>query len=670
MTSHRPSPPTTNWLWLLATAALLAGGGCADSSSLLSSGPEAVRLTVVDSDVAQFQADVDQLASPAMEGRAPGTDGIELAAALIESRFQSLGLLPAFGKSYRQAFELNRNVDADVVTLNFRERSTGLGDEVAGDAVGEANQVASSLTPRSDVSPLGMSASRRFAGEAVFVGYGVQRKAMGYDSYAGLAADGLRGRVAIMFRWEPMNGAGRSLWVDAGVNAIDGQPWTSSATFTRKVKLAASYGAQAVLIVNPPHREQAGDSLLTPTATPSSAVADVPVLQISTHAFGRLLEAAGRDSARALKAYQDAADRGELLPDTLNGLHLEGQVQLKRVRVTTSNVAAYLPGRGGQEDEWIVIGAHYDHLGRGLVGSREQSHHIHPGADDNASGVAAMLQAAARLIEADTAAQQSMTMVNAARRSVMFVAFSAEEWGMVGSSHFVDRLLQQPEGIQPVVAMINLDMVGRMTGDKMYAFATQSSPGWRSVLRQAAWKVGVNISFDDKPAGMSDHATFIQQQTPAVHLFGGDHGDYHKPSDTADKINARGGAMIAAVTAGAAEALRVGWSLQFAINSSSNDSPTFGPTNAAALPRAFLGVRPDMGWRDAGSRVNAVEPASPAERAGLHAGDVLTTWDGEAITDLRDFFRRMREANVGQQVTLTVDRDGESRSIPVLLASP
>ena len=192
------------------------------------------------------------------------------------------------------------------------------------------------------------------------------------------------------------------------------------------------------------------------------------------------------------------------------------------------------PGRGQLAHEAVIIGAHYDHLGYGRMGNVAKQQIIHPGADDNASGVAAMLLLAKRL------ANDKATL----RRTVIFIAFAGEEQGLLGSAHLANRLDELHITPQQIVAMINLDMIGRLRNDQLVVFSVSSGDRWKRLLRRANRQTNLRLRFDKSIIGSSDHLHFYTKNIPVLHFFTAMHSDYHQPSDTIDKINAIGGAKI------------------------------------------------------------------------------------------------------------------------------
>ena len=301
----------------------------------------------------------------------------------------------------------------------------------------------------------------------------------------------------------------------------------------------------------------------------------------------------------------------------------------------------------------VLVGAHYDHLGMGGPNSlAPDAHEVHNGADDNASGTAALLEAA-RTLEGRR---------GELARDVEFVAFSGEESGVLGSTHFVH---EPPAGfaVDSLVAMINMDMVGRMRGDKLSVLGGESAAEWQAIVPPACEREGILCTLGGDGYGPSDQTPFYAAGVPVLHLFTGTHADYHKPSDDTDKINAAGGAQVAALAAdlAAAVASRPGRLTYVEVP----PPPPDGDTRSFG---ASLGTIPDYAGPPGGAKgvlLAGVRPGSPAEEAGIRRGDILVGLAGKEIGDIYDFVYVLRAAKPGQQATAVVVRDGARVELPV-----
>lgn len=577
-------------------------------------------------DARLFAEHVTLLASPEFEGRAPGTVGLDKARDWVIDAFQGIGLEPAFDGRFTQPFETSIGIvpRAQALAIN-----------------GEA------LAPEGDFNVLGFSASKAFNADVVFVGYGISDPGRHYDNYANLD---VKGKVVIAYRYEPQNDKGISKWTKRANN------WTPASHLTTKAKWAADHGAAALLLVTPPAQRLGGDSLRSTRQTVGSKVGDLAVFHISGAAFGRILTATTRNADLAQTAFQRDADADDNVGVELKGVRIAGNVKLERDNATVANVAALLPGRGSLAGELLVIGAHYDHLGFGNAGSLAGTTDLHPGADDNASGTAALVAIAERLARDDGTSP---------RRTILFAAFTAEERGLIGSAHMLKHFADTGFSTDAVCAMLNLDMVGRLSNDKLLILGLGSGQGWSSPIKQAARDAGLTPVTQERAHGSSDHATFYRYQVPAIHFFTGVHKDYHRPGDTADKVNADGAVkVIAAVTAIArtlaTQEQRIAFDADGARESGQMHS---------AFGGAFLGIVPDYATLDGddGCGVTGISPGSPAEDAGVQPDDVITAWNGRKIANVYDLTKELGKANPDEKVKLTLTRAAKTMTLEVTL---
>jgi hypothetical protein len=319
------------------------------------------------------------------------------------------------------------------------------------------------------------------------------------------------------------------------------------------------------------------------------------------------------------------------------------------------NVLGYLPG---SKSEWagqsVVLSAHYDHLGLGWPDVQQGNEgQVHPGADDNASGVAVLLELA-----------RSMAGDSTPSRDVVFAAFAAEEAGRLGSKHFVKSSSRFPaSGIRGV---INLDTIGRLGNGKLSVLGTGTADEWQHIFRGCSFVTGVESR--NVPGSMegSDQMSFIEQGIPGVQIFTGPHVDYHRPTDTADLVD---GAGLVKVATFVKEALVYMGEreepLTVTIAGRDEEQPAAASAGTTGGRRVRFGSVPDFAFQGPGVKLSGVTPGSPAEKAGLQEGDVLTHLDGEEIKDLRAFSTALRALEVGSTIVATVVRDGETLEVSV-----
>jgi hypothetical protein len=560
---------------------------------------------------------VRTLSAPEMEGRASGTPGADRAARHIAAEFQRAGLRPGGDAGgFLQSFSVPTGTRLDqpnaLAVLAPAPRAMALGREFM---------------------PLSMSADGREEGALVFAGYGVTAPDLGWDDYAGLDVGG---KVVLVLTGAP----GKD---------DPGSPFRRPDAYhyaerSHKVINAREHGARAVLLVSHP-----------------SIPDGLPALRERAQSWGVLAAAVTREAAdallapagRGLAAAASAIDRaGAPASFTVPGAVVRLEVRLVRERGTAANVVGLLPGTDPRlAREAIVIGAHYDHLGRGGESSLapDQAGVIHPGADDNASGTAALLGLA-----------RAFAAAGGAPRTLVFAAFAGEEMGILGSTHYV-RNPAHP--IDRTVLMVNLDMVGRLRDGKLYVAGVDSGTGLRTLVSGLAGP-GLDLQLRADPYAPSDHTPFYQAGRPVLFLFTGAHADYHRPSDTWDRIDARGLELVTAfaarvVAAVAREAIPPAYVTLRAPAGGGDRGRGYGP---------FFGVVPEFGDSGgAGVRVGGVRPGSPADRAGVRTGDVVVAFGGMTVKTLEDLTFALRGRHAGDRVEVVVVRDGAEHRLEAVL---
>jgi aminopeptidase YwaD len=536
-------------------------------------------------------AHVLALTAPEMEGRAAGTVGAERAARYIVDRFAAAGLRPGGERgSFLQGF-----VIGSTVRLGPGSALTRLG---AGPARFEAGR---------DWMPHGGSRRGTVTGELVFAGSGVS--ASGHDDYAGLE---VAGRVVLVLDGAPPH------WSGPSPSRLD------------KLIAARRQGAIALLI--------AGDGL--PTLEATSAPVSLLSGTLTAATTDALLAPSGL--TRAALARHLAASRTPALLAT--GVEVELRVDLQADEVRTTNVIGVVPGRDPtRASEAMVVGAHYDHLGRsGGV--------VYPGADDNASGTAVVLELARVFAAAGGTA-----------RALVFVLFSGEEIGLLGSRHYV-RNPAVP--IERTVAMVNFDMVGRLGDRSLGVGGVATGDGLKTVVDDVGRQLGLALADREAPGGASDHAPFFGVGVPVLCFHTGAHPDYHRPTDTADKIDADGLARVTAVAARVIQDVAGGPRPTYvAVPAPPPRSP------GAPTPRgvAFLGVSPARAGLSDGVRLGAVVPDGAAARAGMREGDIIIRLGEAPVQSFEELRAALQVRRPGDRVLVVYLRDGEDRTAQAVL---
>jgi Peptidase family M28/PA domain len=444
------------------------------------------------------------LSSEELAGRGVDTPGIKLARDYIAGEFAKYGLQPGGDAgSYLQGFDVT-------VGVTVKEPSSlALNNDAA-------------LALNEDWIPLGLSTSNKVEAEIVFAGYGITAKDHGYDDYADIDA---KGKVVLVLRYEPPPKDDKSPFRKLPDSS-------THAALRTKANNARDHGAVGLILVDLTHAGDEKTELVSTTNSLWRGGNSLLAAQVKRRVIEKWLEPHGI-SLTALKKRIDA--EGKPASISIPGVTAKLQVNLQEVRQRAENVVAILPGtEPSLKKESIVIGAHYDHLGLGHYGAlnRGSEGRIHPGADDNASGTAVLLDLARRLSQ----------LPAKPARTVVFVAFSGEELGLYGSRHFAAH----SDFLSSTKTMINLDMVGRLRENRLTVFGARSGENFTNIIAETAQQAGLEITQSDS-VGRSDHISFYNKKIPVVHFFTGNHADYHRPSDTWEKLNIEGMAKVSDV---------------------------------------------------------------------------------------------------------------------------
>ncbi|QOV90092.1 M20/M25/M40 family metallo-hydrolase [Humisphaera borealis] len=575
------------------------------------------------------------LASPALEGRGSGTAGIDIASGFIAAKFQELGLVPPPGwDNYFQPFTMTTSTTVDPATTL-----------AAGEGVNWAKDLGGKLELTKQFQPLSFSTEGKFDAPVVFVGYGVVDAKYGYDDYAGID---VKGKVVLAMRFEPFDKEGKSAFTGKK------DDYSENASIPTKAKLAAEKGAIALVLVNPPNWRNEDD--VTPFAKQSQFMrASIPVIQLKQPVAEAILAAS---KAGTLSEVQKRID-AETKPQSalLKDVKLKGEVVFKRTEKSVRNVAAVLPGKGRNAEEYVIVGAHYDHLGRGGSGSLAPfSKDIHPGADDNASGTTAMLKLAEQIAAAGPQ-----------ERSVLFIAFTAEELGLIGSDHFVTN---PPVPLARVSGMLNLDMVGRIRDGNLQVGGSGTAPSFDKILAEATTDSSLKLNTKSKGGmGPSDHMSFAKKRVPVLFFFSGLHTDYHRPTDTPDKINYEGIEQVVALGEKVIRGMAVMPREEYVAKFDSSGMSIMGSSGSASGgTKVTLGIVPDYSDDSIkGVRITGTTPGSPAEAAGLKDGDIITSWDDTKLNNLMEMMGPLGKGKPGQKVKLKVLRGGKEVELEATL---
>ncbi len=588
--------------------------------------------------VETYRQHVFTLANPYFEGRAPGTAGNLRAAEYLEFCFTKLGLEPAFtGSDGNASFRQTLDVGGRTVPVTQFAQITAGGQPLAMEA-------------GTDFVAMDYSGNGVGSGQVVFVGYSIEGGPNGYTSFPAEAS--LEGKIALVLRFEPMTDDGKSRF-------SENDQWSPAAGLEEKLSLAAAKGAAGIILVNPPGASDARAGRLASlnSYTPNETF-KIPVVMMTTEAADRLVRKAD-DQGRSLLDLRRLADEGTaFIP--LGKSHAMLAAELKREGISTDNVAGIVRGKGDLADEFIVIGAHYDHVGYGNFGSlagRRGAGQLHPGADDNASGTSGMLLLAERIAQAYAELPEDANC-----RSFMFMGFTAEEMGLIGSRYYT-RNMALPKEAHYV--MLNLDMIGRYRPDKFEVHGVGTAEEMESIIDPFLKNSGLEMARLPGGVGPSDHASFFNAGIPVLFFFTGTHEDYHRPGDVASLINFEGAVQItdmvysiAQAMAERPEGLTYARAERRGVGTATPlpQGPSSGPTGI----RVRFGIMPgDYSGSVKGILVDAVREGTSAAEAGLKQGDVITKWNGKPVASVEDWMPLLSSHAPGDEVVVTFLRDGK-----------
>ncbi len=554
-----------------------------------------------------LQSYVKTLASDAFEGRAPGTVGGHLATTYVQQKFAEYGLEPFQSlPHYLQAFSVTTSLKA-----------------------GEKNAIALK-TKRlfrlgADFTPLGYSSNGKAESrQVVFVGYGISSEK--YDDYKGID---VKGKIVAMMRYSPDGENPHSEFFE-------------HASIWKKLATAREKGAIGALVFT--GERNGDDKLMDVSRDKLAGDAGIPALNVTR----TLAAAALMMKLETLSQIQEKIDRTKQ-PNSfeVNGF-VSMQAEIARVKTETYNVVGYLPA-ASPSDEYLVVGAHYDHIGYGGQGSGSlapDEKKIHYGADDNASGSAGLLELARYF----SARKQSL------KRNLVFIAFGAEEMGLLGSAHFVNHPVFP---LEKVIAMLNMDMIGRMK-DSALAISGIGTAKEFEELCKSENRENFKLKLSPDGFGPSDHSSFYAKNIPVLFFFTGNHPNYHKPTDTWDKINYSG------------EARLLGYVSRLVEKLDANPRPTFAKAQSDVAQssrssmggfRVSFGSIPNYSEEVEGVLLDGVREGSVAEKAGLKAGDIIVKLGEKTIRNVYDYTDAIKNLKPGDAIAVVIKRNGETLTL-------
>jgi aminopeptidase YwaD len=564
--------------------------------------------------VRELRDHVNYLSSDSLKGRLTGSAGDSLAAEYIKKELLSFGLVPLSGDGLQQFEVTERTVPGKNNSLSIN---------------------GTTYSPDKDFMPLSFSSDGNVRSEVIFAGYGfnINADSLKWNDYKDVDA---KGKWVMILRADPEPENNKSPFI----------PYSGDRD---KALLAKDMGAAGVLLVSGPVSDP--QDTFEPLSGGGFSVG-IPVLRIKKAVADNILSSA-KVTIGSLEKNLNKTRKPSGFPIKVT---VSANTELVRETANTRNVVMLLPGEDQQlKNEYVIIGAHFDHLGMGGPGSSSRTPDttgIHHGADDNASGVSLMLELAEKF---------ALTK-GSHKRSLLCIAFSGEEEGLLGSKYFTDN---PGIDLSKVNAMVNLDMVGRLNDTGMLQISgIGTASGLKELIYAKSDTSAIKLKLSEEGYGPSDHSSFYLKNIPVLFYFTGAHLDYHTPSDTWDKLNFEGMAGISAQIFDVAEELaNSSVKLQF---------KEAGPKMEHARYRRgkgpILGIMPDFnGVVKNGLRADAVDPGKPAALGGMKKGDIITAINGKTVNNIYDYMSRMSQLKIGQTISVEILRNGKKEVLLIQL---
>ncbi len=557
------------------------------------------------------------LASDELKGRDSGTDEIMEAAEYIADEFAEYGLEPAFDGDYFQTFSF-------IKTIRLTEKNsmtiTADGEDI-------------NLQLSEEYTTVPFSGNAVVNADLVFGGFGISASDLNYDDYAGID---VKDKVVLVFRNTP-------------------EPLTPHSEFDaysplrKKAAVARDKGAAGIIFINPYDKNLVSDDLVEFSYDRGGSMTDFAVVNMKRD---RLEEIMNAQAISLEEVYTQIVETKNPSSFAIKNVTVQISTEIEEVEASSWNVGGTLKGNDPKlKNEWLIIGAHFDHLGMGGEGSlyRGDVPEIHNGADDNASGTTGVLELA----------QKFASQKDNLKRSVAFFAFSGEELGLLGSDYLVNNL---PFPTEDAITMINMDMIGRLKDSSLIVYGTGTSSNWKDILNKQN-VYGFNLTFNDEGYGPSDQSSFYGKKIPVLFFFTGTHEDYHKPSDDADKINYDGEKEI------------LDYVFNVAMEIDNNpERPDYllvekKQTGQMFARKVYVGTIPDFASNVDGYKISGVSEGSPAQEAGLQGGDIIIEFGGKKISNIYDFTYALGDFVPGDVVDVIVKRGEEKITFKVKLAT-
>ncbi|HEV8538960.1 MAG TPA: M20/M25/M40 family metallo-hydrolase [Bacteroidota bacterium] len=565
----------------------------------------------------ELQRHIKYLSSEELKGRRTGEEGNQMAAEYIAREFEQYGLKPAGDNGkYFQSFPFLASVrEGDDMKLSC----------VVGNKTFECK-------PDDDFNLQSVSKDTSLRASLVFAGYGISADSLQYDDYAGVD---VKDKVVVLLRYTPEGSRNESRFMKYAALLV-------------KIANARDHGAAGVILVTGPL--DTDKPKLIPFQQLEGADADVAVMSMRWDILDTLMHSNDVDLRTLQQTINDSK-----IPHSfdLEQTNVELRTHVVKEYGTSSNILGVLPGSDPKlTNEVIVIGAHMDHLGMGGKGSlAPDTVAIHHGADDNASGTAGLLEAAQNLAAAQ----------DRAKRSILFIAFSGEELGLLGSDYYVKHPTLP---LDHTVAMLNMDMIGRLKDSVLVVEGMATSPRWEEFVKKEN-RDSLDLRLKGDGVGPSDHSSFYLKDIPVMFFFTNLHSDYHRPSDTWDKINYSGEQkVVELVSRIATDIAALETRPAFTRAAASGMSATGGDRQGV---RVSLGVIPDYAEDVPGLKISGTRPGSAAEKAGLKGGDIIVKFGEKTVKNIYDFTFLLGEYKPGDEVIIVVKRGNDEVSAKAIL---
>lgn len=585
-----------------------------------------------------IKSEIGYLASDELKGRGSGDPGNIKAAQFVAQEFRKDGLKP-LGTSRQLDIKAPLNGSGYFQPFPF----------VAGRVVGKNNSLklkiggkSTTLTLTKDFEPSSISGAGSVEGPLVFVGYGINAPKANHTDYQ---AEDVKEKVVLLLAGSPKDDPH--------------SPLADYADIYRKSIALRDMGAKAVLVVAPKSADESASTGKARTTFDNVSEAGIPVFRLHRAAADSLLKQGGKGTLDTLQTDADNNKSVSFAYPTADTVQIQADV--KKVEKITANIVGLIEGSDPVlKNEYVVIGAHMDHLGMGGSGSLAKSKEpaIHHGADDNASGATGVIELARYFTQRDP---KNALALARPKRSLILMCFSGEELGLLGSDWFVKH---PTVPLDKVVAMLNMDMIGRLRDNKLTVIGSGTAKEWDNLLQETNKSAGFALAKSESGFGASDQQSFYTKNIPVLFFFTGTHAQYHTPEDTVDLINAEGEARVLQLVANCATRVAndSGRPTFQKIQTSDQNAPSRGM-------RVYFGSVPDYAAMVEGVQLNGVREGSPAEKAGLKAGDIIVKFGDRIIKNVYDYTYALQDVKPGDMVQVVVMRGDKALKLNVVLVA-